>query len=77
MGIYFETDQYDAFIARDCVKESEQHLDQKEHLEVVKVPLQEALAMVMNGTINANSSAHLILKVARMMGIRMENRCAF
>ena len=57
------------FLAKDCVKVSKQHLDQNEHLEVVKVPLQDAVAMVMNGSINANSSAHLILKVARMMNI--------
>ena len=57
------------FLAKDCVKVSEQHLDQNEHLEVVKVPLQDAVAMVMKGEIIANSSVHLILKVARMMGI--------
>ena len=51
------------------MKVSKQHLDQNEHLEVVKMPMQDAVVMVMNGEINANSSAHLILKVARMMGI--------
>ena len=39
----------------------------REHLEVLKVPLAEAVEMVMRGEINANSSAHLILKVARMI----------
>ncbi len=57
------------FLAKDCVKVSKQHLDQNEHLEVVKVSLQDAVDMVMKGSINANSSAHLILKVARMMNI--------
>ena len=57
------------FLAKDCVKVSRQHLDQNEHLEVVKVPLQDAVTMVMNGSINANSSVHLILRVARMLGI--------
>ncbi len=54
-------------MARDCRKVSEQHLDENEHLGVLKVPLAEAVEMVMRGEINANSSAHLILKVARMM----------
>ena len=55
------------FMARDCRKVSELHLDENEHLEVLKVPLAEAVEMVMRGEINANSSAHLILKVERMM----------
>ena len=57
------------FLAKNCVKVSEQHLDQNEHLDVVKIPLKEVVSMVMNGEINANSSAHLLLKIARMMGI--------
>lgn len=56
------------FLARDCVKTGSQHLDANEHLEMMKVPLKTAVDMVMSGEINANSTAHLILKVARMVG---------
>lgn len=55
------------FLARGCEKVSTQHLDQNEHVELMKVSLDEAVAMVMDGKINANSSAHAILKVARLM----------
>lgn len=55
------------FLAKNAVKTSEQHLDENEHVELVKVSLNDAVDMVMNGTINANSSAHLILKVARII----------
>ena len=57
------------FLARDCKKTSGQHLDANEHLEVMKVSLEAAVEMAMGGIINANSTAHLILKVARMMGV--------
>lgn len=56
------------YLARNCVKVSIQHLDINEHMTVIAVPLEEAVNMVMSGAINANSSAHAILKVARMMG---------
>ena len=57
------------FLAKDCVRVSDQHLDDNEHVEVLKVSLEAAVEMVMAGIINANSSAHLILKVARMIGV--------
>ncbi len=56
------------FMARNCKKVSEQCLDENEHLDLIKVPLVKAVDMVMSGEINANSTAHLILKVARMTG---------
>jgi len=55
------------FLARNCIKKDEQHLDQFERISLIKVPLQRAVEMVMNGAINANSTAHLILKVNEMM----------
>lgn len=54
------------FLAKNCVKASSQHLDQFERISVLKVPLNQAVDMVMSGEINANSTAHLILKVARL-----------
>lgn len=62
------TNRMHLFLAKDCVKVSTQHLDANEHLTVTEVYLDTAVAMVMNGSINANSTAHLILKVARMLG---------
>lgn len=50
------------FLARDCVQISAQHLDKNEHIELMRVPLFTAVDMVMKGKINANSSAHAILK---------------
>ena len=35
-------------------------------IEVLRVPLAEAVKMVMDGRINANSTAHLILEAERM-----------
>ncbi len=51
------------FLAEGCVKNSSQHLDINERIDVFSVPLSEAVEMVMSGQINANSTAHAILKV--------------
>ena len=61
------TNRMHLFLARDCVKTSAQNLDVNEHLTVTEVFLDMAVEMVMNGTINANSSAHLILKAERLL----------
>lgn len=55
------------FLAKNCVKTSAQRLDVNEHLTVTEVSLDKAVDMVMDGTICANSTAHLILKVARIL----------
>lgn len=62
------TNRMHLFLARDCVQTGTQQLDANEHLTVTEVCLEDAIGMVMNGFINANSTAHLILKVARMLG---------
>ena len=54
------------FLAEDCVKVSEQDLDDHESIEVLKLPFKDAVQMVMDGKIKANSSAHAILKVWAM-----------
>ena len=63
------TNRMHLFLAKDCKKVSSQHLDQNEHLDVMQVSLEAAVEMVMGGIIHANSTAHLIFKVARMMGV--------
>ncbi len=57
------------FWAKDCKKVSSQHLEESEGtIEVLTLPITEAIELVMNGSIKPNSSAHAILKVARLMG---------
>lgn len=57
------------YFANHCHKVSEQHLDSTEELDVIVVPLQKAIEMVMDNVICCNSSAHGILQVARMLGV--------
>ena len=63
------TNHMHLFLAKGCVKVGGQSLDENEHLTVDAVSLEAAVEMVMGGIINANSTAHLILKVARTMGV--------
>ena len=63
------TNRMHLFLARDAVPTGTQHLDENEHLDVMEVSLEAAVEMVMGGVINANSTAHLILKVARIYGL--------
>ena len=60
------TNRMHLFLAKDCIQTGSQHLDENEHLTVMKVKLEEAVNMVMDGQIKANSAAHLILKVYMM-----------
>ena len=53
------------YFANHCKKVSEQHLDATEDV----VPFEKAIEMVMNNEICCNSSAHGILRVARMLNI--------
>lgn len=62
------TNRMHLFMAKNCVHVSEQNLDEHEHLTVDKIDIKDAVDMVLSGKINANSSAHLILRVARILG---------
>lgn len=57
------------FLAKNAVPTSSQHLDPNENMDVMKVSMEAAVEMVMSGIIKANSTVHLVLKVARMMGV--------
>lgn len=46
-----------------------QKLDEDEFLDVIKLPLSEAVDMVMNGEIKDGKTQIVILKAARMLGI--------
>lgn len=61
------TNKMHLFLAKNCVRVAEQHLDENEHLDVFEVPLKTAVDMVMTGEICANSSAHLVLKVDKIL----------
>ena len=63
------TNRMHLFLAKDCKKVSDQHLDENEHLDVMAVNLKAAVEMVMGGVITANSTAHLVLKVGRILGV--------
>ena len=65
------TNNMHLFLARNCIKINSQLLDKNEHLEVFEIDFEEAVKLVMSGKINANSSAHAILKVAELR--RKEN----
>ena len=56
------------FLAQNCRKVAGQQLDETEELTVELVPLEEAVDMVMDNRICCNSSAHGILRAARMLG---------
>lgn len=63
------TNQMHICFAQHCRKVSEQKLDETEELEVLVVPLEQAVKMVMRGEICCNSSAHGILWAARKLGV--------
>ena len=55
------------FLARNCRKVAGQNLDETEELTVELVPMEKAVDMVLRGEICCNSSAHGILRAARML----------
>lgn len=63
------TNKMHIFMAQNCVRVGEQHLDKTEHLDLMVVPLERAVEMVMKNEIRCNSSAHAILRAARIIGV--------
>ena len=57
------------YFANHCRKVSGQRLNATEELDVLVVPLKQAVDMVMDNEICCNSSAHGILRVARLLGV--------
>lgn len=62
------TNRMHIYLAQNCKRVSEQKLDETEELDVLVVPFEEAIEMVMRNIIKCNSSAHGILRAARMLG---------
>lgn len=63
------TNRMHIYFAKNCYKIAEQKLDATEELDVLVVPITEAVEMVMRNEIKSNSSAHGILRAARMIGV--------
>lgn len=61
------TNRMHIYLAQDCRKVAEQKLDATEQLDVMVVPLQKAIDMIMTNEICCNSSAHGILKAALLL----------
>ena len=57
------------YFANHCRKVDGQRLDPTEEVDVLIVPLKEAVEMVMRNEICCNSSAHGILWAARKLGL--------
>ena len=73
MGEMYPTPAYNTeithmYLARGLSYEK-QSLDPDEFLDVVKMPLAEAVEMVMNGTIPDGKTQIVLLKAARILGI--------
>lgn len=63
------TNYMHVYLAKNCVRTGGQKLDETEMVDVIVMPLSEAVEKVMNNEICCNSSASAILKAARIMGI--------
>lgn len=63
------TNRMHIYLAQNCKKVSGQKLNATEELDVLVMDIKEAIDMVMRNEIKCNSSAHGILRAARMLGL--------
>ena len=63
------TNRMHIYLAQNCRKMVEQKLDATEEVEVIIMPMKRAVDMVMSNEIKCNSSAHGILRAAKMLVI--------
>ncbi|WP_266202499.1 NUDIX hydrolase [Pontibacter kalidii] len=64
-----DTNRIYYFLARNAHKIAEQDLDVSEHIEVLKVPLQEVESMILSGKVNVAGSIALSLLALRKLGV--------
>lgn len=57
------------FLARNVREVASQDLDESEHIEVLKVPLQEVEELVLSGKVNVSGSVALCLLALRKLGL--------
>ena len=74
MGTLYPVPAYDTeiihmYMARKLSAPAEQNLDEDEFLDVEKIPLSEAVQLVMDGEIKDSKTQIIILKAARLLGI--------
>lgn len=62
------TNRIHLFLAKNCIKVDKQHLDETEQINVLLVPFEKAVDMVLNAEICDNSSSNAILRVAKLYG---------
>lgn len=65
----YDTEIIHVYMARGLRRQGEQSLDEDEFLDVVKIPLSEAVEMIMAGKIHDSKTQIAVLKVARILGI--------
>lgn len=63
-----DTNKIYYYIARNVREVAAQDLDESEHIEVLKVPLQEVEQMIMSGQVNVAGSIALCLLALRKLG---------
>ncbi|SFX97666.1 NUDIX domain-containing protein [Ruminococcus sp. XPD3002] len=65
----YDTEIIHVYMARGLRRQGEQSLDEDEFLDVVKIPLSEAVEMIMSGKLHDSKTQIAVLKVARILGI--------
>lgn len=64
-----DTNKVYYFLARNVREVAAQDLDESEHIEVLKVPLQEVEQMILSGQVNVAGSIALCLLALRKLGL--------
>ena len=65
----YDTEIIHVYMARGLRRQGEQSLDEDEFLDVVKIPLSEAVEMIMSGKLHDSKTQIAVLIVARILGI--------
>ena len=63
------TNRLHLWFANNCRRVSEQQLDETEIIDVLVIPLEQAIEMVLRNEICCAGTGYAILRVARMLGI--------
>jgi ADP-ribose pyrophosphatase len=64
-----DTNRIYFYLARNVREVAAQDLDESEHIEVLKIPLQEVEQLVLSGQINVSGSVALCLLALRKLGV--------
>ena len=61
----------DLYLATECVRVSEQHLDPGEDIEIVPVPLDDWIARAVNGQVTCGFSSTITLRALPHLGLKI------